>query len=97
MTSRYIKFNLDHLENYYYLYYLEKYHKKCLDTLIHKSSTNENTCSAAVEDNILVDNLDIKYTKKYLDSKYKSNLISKIYTFDKMEKIKKEHNKYLKS
>ena len=44
MTSRYIKFNLDHLENYYYLYYLEKYHKKCLDTLVQKSSTNENTC-----------------------------------------------------
>ena len=53
--------------------------------------------SAAEEDNILVDNLDIKFTKKYLDTKYKSNLISKIYTFNKMETIKKEHTEYLKS
>ena len=42
----------------------------CLDTLVQKSSTNENTCSAAEEDNILVDNLDIKFTKKYLDTFY---------------------------
>ena len=83
MERPYVKFNLEQLEKHFNLYYLNKYHDLCMDMI---NNTND-------KDNNFVDNLDINFTKKYLNNKIKSRLYSIIIKNNNIEKMKKLHQK----
>ena len=73
MTTSYLKFNLSQLEHYYHLYYLDKYHKKCLQIL---------------SDPEIISNSEYEYSKTYLDNKMNYELYNKIFKKEKVKELK---------
>jgi hypothetical protein len=73
MTTSYLKLNLSQLEHYYHLYYLDKYHNKCLEIL---------------NDNDIIPNVNYEFSKTYLDNKMSYELYNKIFKKDKVKELK---------
>ena len=75
MTTSYLKLNLTQLENYYHLFYLDKYHNKCLEIL---------------NDSEIISNVNYEVSKNYLDNKMSYELYNKIFKKkEKVKELKK--------
>ena len=73
MTTSYLKLNLSHLEHYYHLFYLDKYHKLSL---------------SIINDSEIISKADYEISKKYLDNKMNYELFNKIFKKNKIQELK---------